>query len=223
VPYIEPGEYKSIYTEFQSPVSRFDCGQHCAPHNGGEPVCCSTRHAIPVAMVEEWKFLQSRTAMWHIFRPRTSAERKVKEELPRDHRALECHGAAQCERENRALSCRTFPFFPYITKGYEFVGLAYYWQFEDLCWVISNLQIVERQFIGEFVRAYELLFRRIPGELETFRDHSASMRRAFSRMKRTIPLIGRAGDYHEVIPSTGEIRAVSGEAFAKRGLYRNDE
>lgn len=223
VPYIKPQEYESIYAGFQSAISRYDCGQHCAPHHGGEPVCCTTRHAIPVTTVEEWKFLKSRTDLWHIYQPRTQAERKVKEDLPHNCRALECKGAAFCEREHRALSCRTFPFFPYITKGYEFAGLAYYWQFEELCWVISNLQIVEQQFAREFVSTFELLFRRTPGELETFRDHSASMRRAFSRTKRTIPLIGRDGGYFEVIPGTGEIRPAKVEDFAKHGSYSNDE
>lgn len=213
-------EYESIYAGFEAAISRYDCGQYCAPHNGGEPVCCSTKNAIPIATVEEWKFLKSRTDLWHIYQPRTEAERKIKEELPHDCRALECKGAAFCERQNRTLSCRSFPFFPYITKGYEFVGLAYYWYFEDRCWVISNLQIVEREFVNEFVSTFELLFRKVPGEFEVFRDYSASMRRAFSRWKRNIPLIGRDGGYFEVVPNSGEIRLAKVEDFLKHGPYK---
>jgi Fe-S-cluster containining protein len=223
VPYITPEEYESIYAGFDSPVSRFDCGQYCAPHNDGTPVCCSTQHAVPVARVEEWKFLKAHTDLWHIYQPGTKAGRTIKEDLPYDCRALECKGAACCERQHRSLSCRTFPFFPYITKAYEFAGLAYYWNFEDRCWVISNLQIVERPFIDEFVSTFELLFRRIPGELETFRDYSATMRRAFSRLKRAIPLIGREGGYFEVIPGTGEIRPAQVENFPKHGPYHRAE
>ena len=44
----QPADFREIYEGFQSPLSRFDCGKHCAPLNGGEPVCCTTRHAIPV-------------------------------------------------------------------------------------------------------------------------------------------------------------------------------
>ncbi len=221
MPYIKPEEYESIYAGFQSAISRYDCGQYCAPHNGGEPVCCSTKHAIPIATVGEWKFLKLHTDLWHIYQPQTQAERKVKEDLPHNCRALECKGAALCEREHRTLSCRTFPFFPYITRDSDFVGLTYYWQFADLCWVISNLQIVEREFVREFVSTFELLFRRIPDEIETFRDHSASMRRVFSRQKRMIPLIGREGGYFEVLPGTGEIRPARVEDFAKHGPYNN--
>lgn len=216
---LKPEEYESIYAGFESALSRYDCGQYCAPHNGGEPVCCSTQHAVPIVTVEEWKFLQSRTELWQLYQATTAAERKLKDDLPRDCRALECKGAAFCERENRSLSCRTFPFFPYITKDYDFVGLAYYWYFEDRCWVISNLQLVERQFINEFVNTYELLFQRIRGERENFRDYSATMRRVFSRWGRTIPLIGRNGGYFEVIPNTGELRPARVEDFAKHGPY----
>ncbi|MEK7786657.1 MAG: hypothetical protein AAB658_14700 [Chloroflexota bacterium] len=217
---IKSEEYEAIYSGFEAAISRYDCGQYCAPHNGGEPVCCSTKNAIPVATVEEWKFLKSRTDLWHIYQPNTKAERKIKDELPHDCRVLECKGAAFCERHNRTLSCRTFPFFPYITKGYEFVGLAYYWHFEDKCWVMSNLQVVEREFVREFVSTFELLFRKVPGELEVFRDHSASQRRAFSRWKRNIPLIGRDGGYFEVVPNTGETRPAKVEDFLKHGPYK---
>ena len=72
---IKPEEYKSIYAGFEAAISRYDCGQYCAPHNGGEPVCCSTKNAIPVATIEEWKFLKSRTDLWHIYQPHTEAER----------------------------------------------------------------------------------------------------------------------------------------------------
>ncbi len=217
---MNPQDYESIYAGFESAFSRYDCGQYCAPHNGGEPVCCSTQHAVPIVTVEEWKFLKSRTDLWRLYQSPSAVGRKIKAELPHDCRALECKGAALCERENRSLSCRTFPFFPYITKEYDFAGLAYYWNFEDRCWVISNLQVVEQAFVREFVSTFELLFRKIPGELETFRDYSASMRRVFSRKGRTIPLVSRDGGYFEVAPGTGEIRAAKVEEFGKHGVYK---
>jgi hypothetical protein len=85
------------------------------------------------------------------------------------------------------------------------------------------LQIVEREFVDEFVSTFEQLFRRVPGELETFRDYSATMRRAFSRTKRAIPLLGRDGGYLEVIPGTGEIRPAQVENFPKHGPYESAE
>lgn len=223
VPHLQFEEYESIYAGFEAPVAQFDCGQYCAPHNGGTPVCCSTAHCIPVVRRDEWKFLQSRSDLWHRYKPGDRAEQKIKDDLPRDILMIECKGAALCERENRSLSCRAFPFFPYVTRDYNFVGLTYYWHFEDLCWVISNLGIVERPFLDEFVSTFDLLFRRIPGELETFRDYAATMRRAFSRMGRTIPVLGRDGHYYSVTPRTGELQPARVEAFGKHGPYQNAE
>jgi len=222
VPHIKFEEYESLYAGFEAPLSKFDCGQYCSPHNNGQPVCCTTNNCIPVVRKEEWKFLQSRSDMWHKYKAKNPGEQKMKDELPSSIYLIECNGAARCERENRSLSCRTFPFFPYVTKEYSFVGLSYYWYFEDLCWVMSNLQVVERPFLDEFVSTFELLFRQVPGELETFRDYSASMRRVFSREKRTIPLLGRDGYYYEVVPKTGELRPAKVEQFAKHGPYQDN-
>jgi hypothetical protein len=219
MPRLKSDLYEALYAGFNAPISRFDCGTKCAPHNGGEPVCCNTKFAIPVSTIEEWTFLKSRSTMWHSYKPRDEAERKVKEALPRYCKMMECNGAARCERDNRALSCRAFPFFPYVTKQYEFVGLTYYWAYEPTCWVISNLQIVDKDFVFEFISTFEYIFRMVTEELEIFRDHSASMRRVFSRRGKNIPLIGRDAKYYEVIPKTGERQPAKVEAFEKYGVY----
>jgi len=48
MPTTTPDLYARVYASFDAPVTRFDCGQMCSPHNGGEPVCCSTKHAVPI-------------------------------------------------------------------------------------------------------------------------------------------------------------------------------
>lgn len=223
MPRLKVDQYESVYAGFSAPVSqRYDCGKFCAPHNHGQPVCCTTQYAIPVGTIEEWTYLKERTDLWHLYKPRDEAERKVKHELPRYCKMMECKGAQFCEREHRTLSCRAFPFFPYVTKEYDFIGLTYYWTFEEKCWVISNLQIVEKAFVNEFVSTFDHLFRVVAGELEIFRDHSASMRRVFSRRGTNIPLIGRDGHYYEVNPKTGEIENAKVEGFEKFGVYKEN-
>lgn len=209
----------ALYGSFEAPISRYDCGKQCAPHNGGEPVCCSTRHAVPVVFYAEWQYLKERTDLWHAWRGKSAAERRLREDLPHDCRLIECKGASFCERENRSLSCRTFPFFPYITRQDEFLGLTYYWSFEPLCWVISNLQIVERRFVREFVRVHEALFEKQPRERDTYRDYSAVMRRVFSRWRRPIPLLHRDGRTYAVDPRDGELIPTTPEVFGKHGVY----
>ena len=212
-------DFQDIYAGFDSAISRYDCGKECAPHNNGVPFCCTTQDAIPIVYFQEWQYLKSRTDLWSSFKPQTEHDRKIKASIPSNTRLVECRGVAFCEREHRSISCRAFPFFPYITRDDEFIGLTYYWNFEDRCWVISNLYIVEPRYVQEFVRAYELLFERVPNEKETFRDHSASMRRVFSRWKRTIPLIHRDGGCYKISPKTGRMRPVDPRSFPKHHPY----
>lgn len=203
-----PDTYHRIFEFFGAPVMQADCGQKCAPLNGGVPVCCDTQNAIPIMQVAEWRHLASRTKMWRGFKPRDAVSRKIVEDLSESCKAVECKGARHCERDGRSLACRTFPFFPYFTKDGEILGLSYYWTFEDRCWVISNLKGVEQTFIDQFLKAYAILFADDAEERRVFIDHSAAMRRVFSRWRRSIPVIGHDRQFYLVRPHNGGIDAV---------------
>ena len=203
---LKPKDFATLYDGFKAPVSRFDCGRKCAPLNGGEPVCCSTQNAVPVVHKVEFDLLKTRTDLWTKFKPYDYATRQIVEELTSDCMAITCKGVRYCERDNRTIACRGFPFYPYLTRQKEFVGLGTYWVFEDRCWMMSNLEIVDQAFIDQFVATYEALFVKDPSEFTTYVDFSAAARRVYSRWKREIPLVGRTGDLLIVTPSTGEIR-----------------
>lgn len=213
-------DYARIFARFDAPVARLDCGRKCAPHNGGTPVCCSTEHAVPIVARAEWDLLRGRSDLWRPYAPNDAAGRKIVDELDDSCTAVECKGARHCERENRSLACRAFPFFPYFTRAREFVGLGYYWDFEDRCWVISNLGVVDRKFVREFVDAFESLFAVDAGERDEMVAHSASMRRVFTRRRAIIPLIGREGGYFAVEPGTHAIRPARLDEFPRFGPYR---
>src|SRR6266545_982350 len=139
-------EIRAIYNEFNSPIAEFDCGKKCAPHNpSGKPFCCDICHAVPAAYKSEWNYLEHHTNLWHKWRgdeceDTTSKEvARIKVDTPKNMILLACLGPSQCQRDFRALSCRQFPYFPYVTSDYRFIGLAYEWEFESKCWVISNL------------------------------------------------------------------------------------
>lgn len=214
--------YRRIYEQFEAPVSRFDCGRKCAPHNGGTPVCCTTDSAVP--LVDKWEFglLRSRSDLWHIYRPTDAAGREIVKDLHKDCRAVECKGAAHCERENRTVCCRAFPFFPYITREDDLIGLGYFWSFEDRCWILSNLHIVEPRFVTECIAAYEMLFAEDLDERKANREESAYMRRVFTRWNRPIPLIGRDGAFYAIEPGTHRIRPATPEQFPRHGPYKDE-
>ena len=214
--------YRRVYANFTAPVSRFDCGKKCAPHNGGKPVCCDTDHAVPILDKWEYQLLRQRSDLWRPYKPDDAAGRAIVADMHHECKAAECKGAAFCERDNRALACRAFPFFPYITRDGQIPGLAYYWVFEDRCWVISHLEIATRDFVRECLAAYEAIFAEDRLEYDVNREMAADMRRVFARKNRGIPLIGRDGGYFMVEPRTHVIRPASADEFPQHGPYAKE-
>lgn len=219
---VTPALFQRVYDLFDASVGRVDCGSKCAPLNGGEPVCCSTQHAVPVVHKAEWRFLRSRSRLWRKFEPYDAATREIVDTLTDTCAAIECKGARFCERDNRSVACRAFPFFPYLSRTGEFLGLAYYWDYEDRCWVISNLKIVTREFIEQFHAAFEEIFRADREEYETFLQQSAIMRRVFTRRRRPFPLICGDGKLMKVLPRGRGIVPARFDEFLPIGPYKSE-
>jgi hypothetical protein len=215
-------DFRGLYARFQAPITKLDCGKRCAPYNeSGQPFCCDTRHAVPTAYQAEWEYLKAHTDMWRRFdsgNPSENAE--LESEVPPGQVLIACQGADLCQRSFRSLVCRSFPFFPYFNEDLEFIGLSYYWEYEDRCWVISNLNAVTPEYLREFVDAYDALFERYPDEEETFCAHSYQMRLVFASRKRTIPLLHRDGGCCKISPKTGKLKRVSADELPKFGPYQ---
>jgi len=223
---VKPKDFTKIHEEFAAPISKVhDCGQWCAPLNNGQPVCCTVDNAIPIVDKAEWKSLKARTDLWSKYKvPKGDKHaQSIVDDLPDTCMAIECKGAAHCERDNRSLACRSFPFYPYIDKQGRVLGLAYYWDFEDRCWILSNLEIVEQEFVTELLNAYEFLFFKDADEYDVFKGQSAQQRRVFSRAERDIPLIGRDGELYRIPPHGGEPEAATPSDFDAHGPYASDE
>ena len=197
---LTPADFASIYENFNAPVSRFDCGQKCSPLNGGSPVCCSTQAAVPVVHKVEFELLKTRTDLWKKFKPYDYSTRQIVEELTHDCCAI-----------------------PYLTRERQFVGVGTYWIFQDRCWMMSNLEIVDRKYVEEFIAAYEALFLKDPTEFKTYVDFSASARRVFSRWKRPLALLGRQGELLVVDPPTGAIRPGRKADFPKAQPFTSEK
>ena len=214
--------FKEIYTGFHAPIAEFDCGDRCAPYNEwGVPFCCDITHAVPTAYQQEWEYLQANTDLWHLWQGADRYETEsLQAEKPKGQVLIACQGYEHCQRGYRSITCRAFPFFPYVTRQGEFIGLSYYWEYEDRCWVISNLQVVTQTYLQEFVSTFDTIFRQKPDELENFRYHSSMMRRIFSRKRRAIPLLHRYGCAYKVTPRNGRKRRVDLTSLPKFGPYK---
>jgi hypothetical protein len=221
--------YRQYYDCFNAPVTAFDCGTHCAPYNpNGKPFCCDICHAVPVAYRQEWAYLESNTDLWHVWRrdecaadPSDPAE--LLSEAPEFMLQLACKGPALCQRPYRAVSCRQFPFFPYVTEDYRLIGLAYEWEFETTCWVINHLDSVTDAYRDEFIRFYDGLFSLWQDEFESYAGLSEEMRTHFSALRRRIPILHRNGKDYLLSPASERLQRVAPEKFRRFGPYQDSE
>src|SRR6185503_14471179 len=206
-------EIRELYARFHSPIAEFDCGKKCAPHNpSGKPFCCDICHAVPAAYKSEWKYFKENTELWHRWRgdecENVTAEQRheLRANTPKEMVLLACLGPSQCEREYRALSCRQFPFFPYVTSDYRFIGMAYEWEFENKCWVISNLSQVTRKYREEFIQAFDQLFALFQSEFDNYAYHSEKLRDEYVRRRQRFPLLHRDGKDYLVSPGSERLQ-----------------
>ena len=205
----------SLYTSFQSPIATLDCGRKCAPHNpSGKAFCCDICHAVPAVYKSEWKYFKSNTDLWHKWLGdeccgTTSKEKaRLKADTPKNMILLACLGPDQCQRDFRALSCRQFPFFPYVTSEYRFLGLTYEWEFESKCWVVSNLSQVTQTYRNQFIRTYDHLFALFQSEFDSYACHSEKIRDYFAKRKRRFPLLHRNGKTYLVSPASEQMQLI---------------
>ena len=221
-------DIRTLYAGFDTPITKLDCGQMCAPHNpSGKPFCCDICHAVPAAYSSEWETLKNATELWHRYRGDECASQSDPEpvrpvtdsDMPSGMIPLACLGPQNCERENRLLSCRQFPFFPYVTSDYRFLGLAYDWEFESACWVLSNLGRVTDAYREEFVRTYDHIFALFQNEFDSYAVRSEEMRAHFIAQRRRIPLLHRNGGYRFISPRSERVRRVEIGHLPKFGPY----
>ena len=225
---LQPADIRSLYDGFDSPIAEFDCGKKCAPHNpSGKPFCCDICQAVPAAYKSEWSYLEPSTDLWHKWRGDECANAnsedttRLKADTPQGMLLLACLGPSLCQRQFRLLSCRQFPFFPYVTSDYRFSGLAYEWQFEGTCWVISNLSSVTPKYRDEFVRTYDKLFALFQEEFEHYAYHSEIMRAEFVERKRRFVLLHRNGGSYLVSPKSERMERVEQDRLPRFGVYKN--
>ena len=216
----------ALYASFATPIAEVDCGRLCAPHNpSGKPFCCDICVAVPVAFKEEWAYLKPNTKLWHRLRgdecPTDPIDvPKMKAETPGYMHLMACRGPEFCERDFRTLSCRQFPFSPYITADDRFIGLTYNWDFEQVCWVISNLHQVTPAYRQEFIDLYDRLLYEYPKEYDSYYFLSEDMREAFKKRRRRIPILHRDGFDYLLSPATDRHTRVDASQVHKFGPYK---
>lgn len=213
---------RTLYAAFQSPIGELDCGKKCAPYNElGVPFCCDILHAIPTAYDAEWEYLKAHTTLWQLWQHENpTVQEAILAALPDGQVAVACLGHLACQREYRTFTCRAFPFFPYITGDGDFIGLTYYLEYTDRCWLTSNLNAVTGKYRQEFVTTYDHIFAMMPAEKENFSQQSISTREQYLKAGKAIPLLHRNGHAYKVTPHNERIQRVPIEKMPRYGVYK---
>jgi hypothetical protein len=183
-------EVAYYYTLLSEEVTDYDCGTLCKDDNGGVPFCCVTENAVPLLYKQEFELLRSRSELWSIWNPIDKEGKKLVE----DHDDVgsvfcKCKGVAFCERENRSVSCRTFPLEPYIDKRGVFVGLVFMQEFSHGCPLTKRAKDIRQEFIDQHYIFWEKLILRRDREFETYSNASRTYRRNRTRTKKTFPIL----------------------------------
>lgn len=217
---LDDDQWRDLFDGFDAPIVSLDCGGKCRVHNpSGKPFCCDIDHAVPAAYTGEWTYYQRHTDLWHRLR-RDESRSEPAGNLPDGMLLLACLGPDRCRREYRALSCRQFPFFPYVTADYRFVGMACEWEFEDRCWVVSHLPRVSQAYRTRFIQVHDRLFAHFQDIFDNYAVHSEWMRAVYARKRRRFPLLHRNGGYYLVSPRSGRFSKVDPSRLGRFGFYR---
>lgn len=217
--------FRALYDAFDAPTTAIDCGEMCAPHNpAGIPFCCDICHAVPVAYRSEWQYLKRHTSLWHKWRgDECQIEKSDRDQLiaqtPPHLLLLACEGPASCERKFRAVSCRQFPFFPYLTSDYRFIGMTYDWDFVDKCWLISNLPLVSKEYRDQFFTTYDQIFATWLEDMDSYIELSAETREHYAAIHRRIPLLHRNGAAYLISPLSERMTRASITSFKRFSPY----
>ncbi len=220
-------DIRCLYADFDAPITGLDCGGQCAAHNpNGKPFCCDICHAVPAVYRQEWEYLEKSTDLWHAWRgdecetsPKNEYD-QLSDETPQGMLLLACLGPVKCQRQYRGLSCRQFPFFPYITADFRFIGLACEWEFENTCWVISNLGAVTETYRQQFVASHDRLFSFSQDAFDSYQLYSERLRERCISLRRRIPLLHRNGGYYQLSPRSERMARVSAENLPRFGSYK---
>lgn len=212
--------FEHIYEVFSRPLSDIDCGKRCGPHNDfGVPVCCDINLIIPSAYEAEWAYLKENTDLWQCWSSTGPVDQDLEADKQDGQVLLKCLGYQLCQRPFRTLTCRSFPFFPYLDSQGNLIGLVYFHEYRDSCWIISNLSVVTREFKSEFRSMWDELFEEYPESKENYFQFSAYFREEMAGANEPIILLDFEGDVYILDPDSELSRQVGYEDLDSFGPF----
>ncbi len=212
--------FEDLYRNFSQPLSQIDCGEKCGPFNEyGVPVCCDINLIIPSAYEAEWDYLQENTDLWSPWSSSGPIDSDLEDEKQDGQVLLKCLGYQYCQRNYRSLTCRAFPFFPYLDSRGNFIGLVYFHEYREMCWIISNLSVVSSEYKAEFQKAFVALFQEYPESKVSYIQYSTYLRNEMAVSGDKIILLDFVENIYIVDPESEISRQVDFDDLESYGPF----
>ena len=171
-----------FYRMLSVQMTDFDCGKHCAPQNNDVPYCCDREKVVPVLFKDEYECHRKKGAFWRKMPIQTKADKKLVQDTCSYNVFAVCPGVQNCHRPLRALSCRLFPFEPFLDDKGCVLGLVYQNGENACCSLMGKPQQVYKQtYIRNCVRVWQELINIFPEEKDMYIRESRKRKRQAAR------------------------------------------
>ena len=177
----------------QEKITEYDCGKLCRQNDGGGiPYCCTTEHAVPLLYEIELEYLKDQGDLWSRWNPESGRDRELIKSVPNGQVFCACKGYESCVREQRSISCRTFPLEPYLDRRGKFVGLTFIRDFTDKdpktgrlkCPLTARKNDIRTEYIDNLFMFWKELMQIREEEHATYVQTSEFLRREYDKMGR---------------------------------------
>lgn len=181
---------RRFYRLLSLPMTGFDCGELCAPGNGGKPYCCDGQLIAPVLFREELAWHRTRDNFWKKMPVRSRSDRKMVDELSPSNVYAECPGPQKCIRSKRSLVCMTYPFEPHVDRDGKILGLVFIHEGSKDCPLVRKpFKIYNPDYIANAIQFWQELTDLLPDEKELYKGESRKRERRAKRRGDTVRII----------------------------------
>ncbi|MBN1115372.1 MAG: hypothetical protein JXA66_08530 [Oligoflexia bacterium] len=186
-------DFRYLYNILDANITDFDCGAICALENDGVPVCCEVNVVIPILYKNEYKYVNRHCKLWKRFKPENAHDKRLIKDCGYDDIMAICRGHKDCNRNYRSMVCRTFPFYPFIEKNGNFLGLTYNYDFENKCILVGHPGMVNPVYIKQSLKAWNYVFDKDEAEYDAHYDLSRVIENKRRRKGKKIDIINTEG------------------------------
>lgn len=172
-------ELKWLYKLMEVPMTEFDCGQLCVTEENGVPPCCDALKTVPVLFKSEYEWHRKRNDFWRQMNEDDPVYNTFCELIDADdyEQFAICPGVEGCDRDQRSLVCRTYPFEPYIDEDGRLKGITFNYDEEEVCPLVSKLDLdLNGDYITNSLIYWDFIFKRFPDQFDIYYESSQQLR-----------------------------------------------